>query len=675
MSQSSLLIKFSLLAIAVSSACVSAQEKTQTNEGRKLEVLTVYATGNERDSFTLPMMSTVIKNNNALSETAGSASELLRHVPGISISGAGRTNGETISMRGYSKNGILTLVDGVRQGTDTGHIDSIFVDPLLIKQVEVIRGPSALLYGSGALGGVIAYDTVDASDLLSKNEQGGVRVTGLGNTAQHSQGLGVTAFGRHDNLDGLVALSARDKGDTRYGGGYRAQNDETIINLLSKGRWLIDDSNTLSGQFRYYHNNTNQPKNPQVPSNPTLANVETDRTTTQKDVQLTYQFDPSDSQWINLKTQAYYSEVDINAKTIQKGFEGREQKTYGVKLENRSQVGTYSFASHGLTYGGEVYKQKQSPSQNAESFPQADIRFMSGWVQDEVTLRDLPVSLILGTRFDKYKSQNDRYDDITADKWSSKGAISITPTDWSMLYTSYSQAFRAPTLGEMYNDAKHFDAPFPGAPTNYWRPNPNLKPETNSTTEYGFGFQFDDLLSNNDNLKIKAAHFNTRAKDYIDADVAIFQGYTQSTNISRATIWGWDVSMSYQSKFFNWDLAYNHTKGKDNATNASITSIEPDTLTSRFDVPVPSTDFSVGWVGQFTKKTDFTNHDRFNRPTNRQQAGYGVNDFYLRYEGDASLKGLTTSFVLSNAFDKTYYSSAGIPQEGRNAKVLVSYQW
>ncbi len=29
----------------------------------------------------------------------------------------------------------------------------------------------------------------------------------------------------------------------------------------------------------------------------------------------------------------------------------------------------------------------------------------------------------------------------------------------------------------------------------------------------------------------------------------------------------------------------------------------------------------------------------FNRPTNRQQAGYGVNDFYLRYEGSASLTG------------------------------------
>ncbi|WP_424586324.1 hypothetical protein, partial [Acinetobacter baumannii] len=77
----------------------------------------------------------------------------------------------------------------------------------------------------------------------------------------------------------------------------------------------------------------------------------------------------------------------------------------------------------------------------------------------------------------------------------------------------------------------------------------------------------------------------------------------------------------YQSKFFSWDLAYNHTKGKDNASNASITSIEPDTLTSRLDIPVPNSDLSVGWVGQFTKKTDFTKHDRFNRPTNRQQAG------------------------------------------------------
>lgn len=59
----------------------------------------------------------------------------------------------------------------------------------------------------------------------------------------------------------------------------------------------------------------------------------------------------------------------------------------------------------------------------------------------------------------------------------------------------------------------------------------------------------------------------------------------------------------------------------------------------------------------------------------QQQSGYGVSDFYLSYQGEGSLNGFGSSVVLGNAFDKQYYSSQGIPQDGRNAKLLVSYQW
>lgn len=36
-----------------------------------------------------------------------------------------------------------------------------------------------------------------------------------------------------------------------------------------------------------------------------------------------------------------------------------------------------------------------------------------------------------------------------------------------------------PTMGEMYNDSKHFS--IGRFYTNYWVPNPNLRPETNET--------------------------------------------------------------------------------------------------------------------------------------------------------------------------------------------------
>ena len=52
-----------------------------------------------------------------------------------------------------------------------------------------------------------------------------------------------------------------------------------------------------------------------------------------------------------------------------------------------------------------------------------------------------------------------------------------------------------------------------------------------------------------------------------------------------------------------------------------------------------------------------------------------MNDFYVSYKGKDSFNGMTTSVVLGNAFDKEYYTSQGVIQDGINGKVLVSYQW
>ncbi|HEJ9120283.1 TPA: TonB-dependent hemoglobin/transferrin/lactoferrin family receptor [Serratia marcescens] len=685
-------LRFSALSLAIACALptVALAQNTSTTSSSNAapakkakaadETMTVVATGNQRSSFEAPMMVTVIEGNSPESQTAGTAADMLRRVPGITVTGSGRSNGQDLMMRGYDRRGVLTLVDGIRQGTDTGHINGTFLDPALVKRIEVVRGPSALLYGSGALGGVVSYETVDAADLLLPGHDSGFRVYGTAGTGDHSLGMGASAYGKTDNLDGLLSFGTRDVGDLRQGNGFDAPNDETISNVLAKGTWKLDDNQSLSGNLRYYNNSAQEPKNPQTPAS-SSGNLMTDRSTIQRDAALSYKLKPAGQDWLDAEAKVYYSDVKINAHANGSEDEARKQTTKGAKLENRTRLFADTFASHLLTYGTEAYKQEQTPGGATESFPHAKINFASGWLQDEITLRDLPVTLLAGTRYDNYKGSSDGYADVDADKWSSRGAVSITPTDWLMLFGSYSQAFRAPTMGEMYNDSKHFSIPMgPTTITNYWVPNLNLKPETNETQEYGFGLRFDDLMLADDSLQFKASYFDTKAKDYITTDVTMELGRgprgpycisctTFSTNIDRAKIWGWDATLSYKTPWFGWDLAYNRTRGKNEATGDWLSSINPDTVTSSLDVPLGETGLSAGWVATFAERAT-----RVETGT-AEQAGYGVNDFYLSYKGRDRLQGMTTTVVLGNAFDKEYYSPQGVPQDGRNAKLLVSYQW
>ncbi|CAM8004239.1 TonB-dependent hemoglobin/transferrin/lactoferrin family receptor [Leclercia adecarboxylata] len=650
----------SLLALAIVSALPGAAVAATDD-------MTVTATGNARSAFEAPMMVSVIDASAPENQTASSATDLLRHVPGLTLDGTGRTNGQDVNLRGYDRRGVLVLVDGVRQGTDTGHLNSTFLDPALIKRIEIVRGPSALLYGSGAMGGVIAYDTADAKDLLQAGQTSGYRVFGTAATGDHSLGMGASAFGRTDTLDGLVAWSSRDRGDIRQGGGGTAPNDESINNMLAKGSWQLDQAQSLSGSLRYYNNAAQEPKNPQTIAADDSSNPMTDRSTIQRDVQLGYHIAPAGNDWLNADARIYWSEARINAQNINGTGEFRQQTTQGGKVENRTRLFADSFASHLLTYGGEYYRQEQEPSGATTGFPDARIDFSSGWLQDEITLRDLPVTLLGGTRYDNYRGSSDGYEDVDADKWSSRAGITITPAEWLMLFGSYAQAFRAPTMGEMYNDAKHFS--IGRFYTNYWVPNPNLRPETNETQEYGFGLRFDDLLLANDALEFKASYFDTNAKDYISTTVDFAAATTMSYNVPNAKIWGWDMMAKYSASLFTLDVAYNRTRGKDTDTGEYISSISPDTVSSKLDIPVAQSGFSLGWIGTFADRSTHVSSSYSHQP------GYAVNDFYVCYQGQQALKGVTTTLVLGNAFDKEYWSPQGIPQDGRNGKIFVSYQW
>lgn len=53
----------------------------------------------------------------------------VKRIAGLSEVGVGRTNGQTFNLRGYNKNGVLVLVDGVKQDTGMDKGSATFVDP------------------------------------------------------------------------------------------------------------------------------------------------------------------------------------------------------------------------------------------------------------------------------------------------------------------------------------------------------------------------------------------------------------------------------------------------------------------------------------------------------------------------------------------------------------------
>jgi hemoglobin/transferrin/lactoferrin receptor protein len=69
--------------------------------------------------------------------------------------------GSSPVLRGFEANKILLVVDGVRMNNAiyrSGHLQSIItIDPLMLDRIEVVYGPGSVIYGSDALGGVMAF--------------------------------------------------------------------------------------------------------------------------------------------------------------------------------------------------------------------------------------------------------------------------------------------------------------------------------------------------------------------------------------------------------------------------------------------------------------------------------------------------------------------------------------
>ncbi|MEO7634790.1 MAG: TonB-dependent receptor plug domain-containing protein, partial [Sphingomicrobium sp.] len=98
----------------------------------------------------------VIDKETLTSAVRPSLGETLKDQPGVSSSSFGPVASRPI-LRGLSGERVRILVDGIGSldlsSSDPDH--AVAINPLTAERIEVLRGPSALLFGSSAIGGVV----------------------------------------------------------------------------------------------------------------------------------------------------------------------------------------------------------------------------------------------------------------------------------------------------------------------------------------------------------------------------------------------------------------------------------------------------------------------------------------------------------------------------------------
>lgn len=681
-------------AIALSAPVLANDAATPQTEAS--DVIVVTATKTELTNFDYPGLTSAIVFEDLEEERPSDLTDLLQDIPGLQVAGGPRRTGQTISLRGFGRESVTLLVDGARQNFNSAHDGVLFLDPSLLGRVESVRGSAAALYGSGASGGVIAFETLEADDVLRDGQTLGARAS-LGYRSVNEESRGSAAvFGEAGAFEGIAAISLRQSGDIALGSGGDLPADDEVFSSLLAGEWDLNDAVELELGWLSFENEAVEPNNGQGASLVGGLNPLVNKDVKSDSYRATLSIAPGDNALIDFEATLYHNigEVDEIDPAINRFIE-RDLETTGIRAENRAEF-TLGELDLALLIGAEWYEDEQTgfDSDTADNrrggVPSGTTSFTGAWAQLE-TRFDLGAAgeliVLPGVRFDSFESDSDIGGANEDDAVSPRIAATWAPNEQVRLFASWSEAFRAPSLNELYLSDTHFSLPHPvlGFPvfiTNEFIANPNLKPEETETFEIGAGFIQDGVFGANDRFEIKGAWFQTDATDLINLDVdfafspscfapPFFQpcsaGTSFSENLDSAELDGFEIAAAYVNGPFELSGALYEVDGENSATGDPIGALQPImghvTARYRLDAQRLTLGGRLGFAGEFDKTTD----------PNAERDGYAVLDLYAGWRPFAD-QDVRIDFGVENVFEEDYERVfAGVSEPGRSVRIDLTW--
>ncbi|MDA8260403.1 MAG: TonB-dependent receptor plug domain-containing protein, partial [Betaproteobacteria bacterium] len=222
---------YSLNALSFALAALSGQACAADNA--PIPEMVVTAARVEREVFDTPQAVTVLDDLAVQQSNAGTTPDILSGAEGVLIQ---KTNpgGGSPFIRGLTGKQVLIMVDGVRVNNAYyrfgPHQYLNTLDPNLIERIEVVRGPTSVLYGSDALGGVINVITRKRTDFSSARGAEGLAVL-HGASADGSLAGRLQVEGNFNQLGYLGGISGK-RFNSLEGGGDVGEQKPTAYDEL-----------------------------------------------------------------------------------------------------------------------------------------------------------------------------------------------------------------------------------------------------------------------------------------------------------------------------------------------------------------------------------------------------------------------------------------------------------
>jgi len=646
-----------------------------------LDPLTVTGTKVPTPKSEVPATIDVITQEDLDRQQPLTVGDALDNLPGVMMEGGPKGSQAQPNIRGFGGTGwgsnrVVTTLDGARQDVGAAHGGSMFYDPELIKQAEVLKGTGSTLYGSGAIGGVIALTTKDAADFLEGDDSFGFR-TKFGYHSNNEEPMVSQTFAVRPNafVDFLGNYTWRTSGDYRNGDG----NEIKDTSIDAHNGLMKLGINPAEGHRLELSGILFSDDEEKVATDVDNLNREymADHRIRKNTESAHYTFDSPSNDLVNLSATVYRDET----KVTDDGQDYNRTSTAELVTTGADIFNTFDFttgwAKHAFTIGSEYYHDAGEGRVNGEmetQNPDAVQDVVGLYAQYRMTFFD-QLSITPGLRWDYYATNPEGdFSSRHNDRLSPKVGVDWQPLDWLTAFGSYSQGYRAPSIRELYISGTHF-AIFPGA-NNTFIPNPDLKPESTKTWEGGLRFAFDDVLMKGDAVRLSGSYFDTRAKNFIEGDVvmdfATFTFTTTPVNVPRAHIRGAEIALAYDSEYAFFSGGWSRIRGDNTTEDQPLSSIPADKLFITVGAKVPALDIAFG----VTEEHNWAQHRLGDADEEELMVdGFNVVGLFAGWAPDEGiLKGFRVDAGIDNVFDKQYERFRALEDApGRDYRVALSY--